>query len=73
MRLAVIRELKQVRRFLDAMESTVKNRNPLAIQKAYIFLQHIIIEMDKGVLCPTSIDLDLSLAHALIPDEEDEK
>ena len=40
MRLGVLRELKNVHKFLDNMERSVKTRNPQAIQKAYVFLRH---------------------------------
>lgn len=65
MRLGVLRELKNVRIFFDRMEKTVKSRNPEAIQKAYMFLIHLVHHMDKGCLTPESIALDVELARAL--------
>jgi hypothetical protein len=65
MRLSVLRELKNVHRFLDNMERSVKNRNPQAIQKAYIFLIHLVREMDQGFLTPNSIALDSEIAQLL--------
>jgi hypothetical protein len=65
MRLGVLRELKEVRRFLDYMELSVKNRNHDAIHKAYIFLTHLVHHMDKGFLCPDSISLDADIANVL--------
>lgn len=65
MRLGVLRELKNVRRFLDNMEKSVKSRNPEAIQRAYMFLVHLVREMDAGVLTPDSIALDVELAKVL--------
>ncbi len=65
MRLGVLRELKNVRRFLDNMEKSVKSRNPEATQRAYMFLVHLVREMDTGVLTPDSIALDVELARVL--------
>jgi hypothetical protein len=73
MRLGVLRELKNVHKFFDNMERTVKTRNPEAVQKAYMFLVHLVREMDEGCLKPDSIALDVALAQALREDcEEDE-
>jgi hypothetical protein len=47
------------------MERSVKNRNPQAIQKAYIFLIHLVREMDQGFLTPNSIALDSEIAQLL--------
>ena len=71
MRLSVLRELKNVHRFLDNMERSVKNRNPQAIQKAYMFLVHLVREMDEGCLTPNSIALDVEIAQQLA-EEKDE-
>lgn len=65
MRLGVLRELKNVRKFFDAMEKSVKTRNPEAIQKAYMFLCHLVYLMDNGQLTPNNIALDLELAKEL--------
>lgn len=65
MRLGVIRELKNVRIFFDRMEKSVKSRNPEAVQRAYMFLIHLVYHMDKGCLTPESIALDVELARAL--------
>lgn len=64
MRLGVLRELKNMHKFLDNMERNVKNRNPEAIQKAYMFLTHLVYHMDKGCLTPDNIALDLELTLA---------
>lgn len=71
MRLGVLRELKNLRKFIDSMERSVKNRNPEAIQKAYIFLCHMVREMDKGILTPESIAMDVEIGRLLreVPDE----
>ena len=50
MRLGVLRELKNVHKFLDNMERSVKTRNPEAIQRAYMFLVHRVREMNDGCL-----------------------
>lgn len=68
--MGVLRELKQVRRFLDNMEKSVKSRNPEAIQRAYMFLVHLVSEMDRGILTPDNIALDVELARLLQSDEE---
>ena len=71
MRMSVLRELKHVHKFFDNMEKSVKSRNPMAIQRAYIFLAHLVYEMDKGCLTPSSIALDIDLALALKEFEAD--
>ncbi len=72
MRLGVLRELKNVHKFLDNMERSVKTRNPQAIQKAYMFLVHLVREMNEGCLTPDSIGLDVELAQLLGNVQEDE-
>lgn len=71
MRLGVLRELKHLRRFIDNMERNVKSRNPAAIERAYMFLVHLVREMDSGILTPSNIALDVELAKAF-QDLEDE-
>jgi hypothetical protein len=65
MRLGVLREIKNIRIFFDNMERTVKTRNPEAIQKAYMFLVHLVYHMDKGCLTPMNIALDVEIGKAL--------
>ena len=65
MRLGVLRELKNVNKFFDNMERSVKSKNPEAVQKAYMFLVHLVREMDEGCLTPANIALDIQLAQAL--------
>ena len=72
MRWGVLRELKNVHKFLDNMERSVKTRNPQAIQKAYMFLVHLVREMNEGCLTPDSIALDVELAQLLGNVQEDE-
>ena len=72
MRLGVLRELKNVRKFFDNMERSVKSRNPDAVQKAYMFLVHLVYLMDNGSLTPNSIALDVELAQALNGKDSDE-
>jgi hypothetical protein len=69
MRLGVLRELKNVHKFLDNMERSVKNRNPEAIQRAYMFLVHLVREMDSGCLTPDNVALDVEIAKALQDDD----
>lgn len=63
MRLGVIRELKNLRIYIDKLERNVKSRNEDNIQKAYIFLVHLVREMNEGILTPDSIDLDIELSY----------
>ena len=65
MRLGVLRELKNVHKFLDNMERSVKTRNPEAIQRAYMFLVHLVREMNEGYLTPDNMALDVQLAQIL--------
>jgi hypothetical protein len=65
MRLGVLRELKNVHRFFDNMERNVRERNPEAVQKAYIFLKHMVYHMDNGCLTPESIALDVDICRGL--------
>ena len=65
MRLGVLRELKNVHKFLDNMERSVKSRDPQAVQRAYMFLVHLVREMNEGCLTPSSIALDVALAQEL--------
>jgi hypothetical protein len=63
--LGVLRELKNVRIFFDRMERTVKGRDPEAVQRAYMFLVHLVREMDTGCLTPENITLDVELSQVL--------
>ena len=65
MRLGVLKELKNVHRHLENMERNVKTRCPNAIQRSYMFLNHLRYEMDKGCLNPDNIALDIELAREL--------
>lgn len=64
MRLGVLRELKNMRRFIDHMERSVKSRDEEAIQKAYLFLKAMVYHMDEGDLTPLSIELHKALLVA---------
>ena len=70
MRLGVLRELKNVHKLLDNMERSVKTRNHEAIQRSYMFLVHLVREMDEGCLTPDNIALDVELAQLLREDNE---
>ena len=65
MQRGVLRELKNLHKFLNNMEHSVKNGNSEAIQRAYMFLVHLVTTMDKGCLTPTNIALDVKLATLL--------
>lgn len=65
MKLGVLRELKNVHRFVDMMERSVKTKNPEAIQRAYVFLSNLVYHMEKGCLTPQSVALDLEIMKAL--------
>lgn len=69
MRVAVLRELKNAHKFFDNMERNVKTRNPEAVQRAYVFLIHLVREMDEGILRPYSIALDVELGQLLKEDD----
>lgn len=64
MRLAVLREIKNVKIFLAAMERSAKERDQDGIQQAYMFLIHLCYHMNEGCLIPDSIALDLDLSCA---------
>lgn len=65
MRRGVLRELKNVHKFLDNIEASVRAGNPQAIQRAYMFLVHLVREMDEGILTPSNIALDVALAQEI--------
>lgn len=65
MRLGVLRELKNVRKILDAMERNVKGRNQEAIERSYIWLQTLVVQMNDGELSPKSVALNLEIARCL--------
>ncbi len=64
MRLGVLHEIKEIRRFFDMMERNVKSRNPVAIQRAYMFLMALVYHMEDGDLTPSNIAYNLELALA---------
>ena len=65
MRINVLRELKNVRWLLDKMEKNIKGRNPEAIERSYIWLQTLCVQMNEGELSPKGVTLNLELARAL--------
>lgn len=71
MRLGVLRELKNLRRFIDNIERSVKGRDPEAIQCAYMFLMHLVREMDDGLLTPDNIAVDVGLAKLFKENREE--
>lgn len=71
MRIGVLKELKNIRIFLDNMEKSVKSRNPIAIQRAYTFLMALTYHMDEGDLTPNTISYNMELILALQELEDD--
>ncbi len=65
MRRGVLKELKNIHRFLDNIERSVRANNPQAIQRAYMLLCHLVREMDKGIMTPDSVALDVELMQAI--------
>lgn len=65
MRLGVLRELKNVRRFINDMEQKTKNRDPEVVQTAYIWLKTLVVMMDIGELSPKKVALNLDIERAL--------
>jgi uncharacterized protein (DUF2267 family) len=57
MRLGVLKEIKNLRRFLDNMEKGVKSRDPIRVSRAYTFLTILVDHMDKGDLTPLHVEL----------------
>ena len=57
MRLGVLRELKEIRKFFDMMEKGVKSRDEIRVQRAYFFIKTLVYHMDEGDLTPLSIEL----------------
>lgn len=57
MRLGVLRELKEIRKFFDSMEKGVKSRDETRVQRAYFFIKTLVYHMDEGDLTPLSIEL----------------
>lgn len=66
MRIGVLREIKNIHRFFNLMERTVKTRNPEAIQKAYMFIKALVVQMETGELSPDNVALNLELERALM-------
>lgn len=64
MRAGILREIKDIRRFFDSLERSVKSRNSDVIQRAYIFLRTLVALMDDGELSPDKVRLNLELARA---------
>lgn len=56
MRLAVLREIKNVRRFFDMMEQNVKARKPDHVMRAYTFLTILVQHMEDGDLTPFNVE-----------------
>ena len=65
MRRGVLKELKNIHRFLDNIERSVRANNPQAIQRSYMLICHMVREMDAGSMTPDSVALDVELMQAV--------
>jgi hypothetical protein len=63
MRLGLLREFKNLRKFFDSMEAGVKSRDPAKIYPAYAFMQTLVRHMNEGDLTPISIELHQELTY----------
>ncbi len=63
-RIAILKELKNLHRFVDHMERNVKSRHELSIKRAYIFLSVLTYHMEEGDLSPDNIMYNMELASA---------
>jgi hypothetical protein len=61
MRLDVLRELKNIRRFFDHMEKSVRSRDEEAIQRAYVYIKTMVYHMNEGDLTPLDVELHKEL------------
>ncbi len=61
MRLGVLREIKEIKRFFDIMEKGVKSRDEVKVQRAYVFMKSLVYQMDEGELTPLSIEVHQAL------------
>ena len=73
MRLQVLKEIKQIIRFFQAMENGVKTRQPSKIFPAYVYLTSLAYHMVEGDLSPLSIELKQELLHHEYMREVDDK
>jgi hypothetical protein len=71
MRLGVLHELKNLKRFLENMERSVKGRDEDAVQKAYLFLKAMVYHMNEGDLTPKSIALHKEILLAIRREDEE--
>ena len=73
MRLALLREFKNMRKFIDSMEQGVKSRDPARIYPAYIFMKTLVRHMNEGDLTPLSVELHQELAHSFHEDQNQQE
>ena len=57
MRLGVIREIKNIRKFFNYMEKSVKSRDYQKVYTAYTFFTSLVYHMNQGDLTLDSIEL----------------
>ncbi len=61
MRLGILREIKNIRKFFDHMEKNVKSRDEQSIQRAYVFIKMMVYHMNEGDLEPMNVELHKEL------------
>jgi hypothetical protein len=63
MRLSVLKNIKDMHKFLDYLEAGVKTRKADRIYPAYMFLKTLVYHMNEGDLTPDALDLAQELLH----------
>lgn len=66
MRIGVLREIKNIHKFFDNMEKSVKTKDPEKIQRAYMFIKTLVIHMEDGELNPENVTLNLNIERAFM-------
>ena len=63
MRLALLREIKQIIKFFEHMQDGVKSRDPKKIYPAYVYIKTLTYHMNEGDLSLLNIELHQELLH----------
>jgi hypothetical protein len=71
MRLSVIREIKNIQKFFDYMEKSVRSRDYQKVYTAYTFLTSLVYHMNDGDLTPDSIELKKHAVQEYFRKKED--
>lgn len=71
LRLCVLKELKNLRRFLDLMEKNVKTRKPEHTIRAYTFLTILVEHMNEGDLTPFNVEFIQTMREHFAEDHHD--